>query len=164
MGMRTAVLASCWLGIVLLSAGCSVTGATEERDAGSDAPGDAGDDPGDGDGDTMDGSLPGDDGSAGDGDDAGSEDAGSEDAGQDAGPDAGGQYVCATRVIYGPAWFHPEGHPHDYDDTTGHVTWDGLCQNDGVNSFAVLSNGWKPFFMGLSSCSIMFQYTYCPVP
>ena len=34
----------------------------------------------------------------------------------------------------------------------GPVTWDGVCTNDGANSYAVLSNGWKPYFQGQSAC------------
>ena len=59
---------------------------------------------------------------------------------------------CTTRVQYGAAWIHGSSHPTDFDVTDGLVTWDGTCTDDGANSYAVLSNGWKPYFSGHSAC------------
>jgi len=35
---------------------------------------------------------------------------------------------------------------------SGEVTWDGVCTPDGANSYALLSNGWKPYFTGHTGC------------
>ncbi len=59
---------------------------------------------------------------------------------------------CVTRITYGSSWIHGPDHPAQHDDAMGHVTWDGVCHVDGGNSFAVLSNGWRPYFTGRSSC------------
>lgn len=70
----------------------------------------------------------------------------------DAGPgDAGAP--CMTRVSYGASWIGPADHP-GFDDVAGEVTWDGVCGFDGTNSFAELSNGWRPFFRGRSACIV----------
>lgn len=63
---------------------------------------------------------------------------------------------CRTRVTYGNAWIHGPGHPADYDDVDGVVTWDGQCAADGSNSVATLSNGWRPYFTGRNSCILAF--------
>jgi arabinan endo-1,5-alpha-L-arabinosidase len=63
----------------------------------------------------------------------------------DAGP-------CTTRVTYGSAWIRPANHPTAFDDVPGLVTWDGTCTDDAANSYATLSNGWKPYFSGNSAC------------
>lgn len=68
---------------------------------------------------------------------------------------------CSTRITYGSAWIHGADHPNDFDVAAEKVTWDGTCGFDGVNSFAVLSNGWKPFFKGRGSCVIALDYTAC---
>ncbi|WPB75500.1 glycoside hydrolase family 43 protein [Archangium violaceum] len=60
--------------------------------------------------------------------------------------------ACTTKITYGDAWMKPSGHTTWYDTASGSVTWDGVCHNDGINSYAVLSNGWKPYFLGLNSC------------
>ncbi|HEY3448545.1 MAG TPA: glycoside hydrolase family 43 protein [Myxococcales bacterium] len=83
------------------------------------------------------------------------------------GPDAGEPPPpCLTRVTYGAAWFKPSGHPDDFDDAQGVVTWDGSCAQDAAgNSFATLSNGWKPFFQGRSGCVLALdQRGSCPAP
>lgn len=79
-------------------------------------------------------------------------DSGAEDAPVDA------AQPCSTRVTYGSSWLRPEGHPENYDDIDGNVSWDGVCQYDGVNSFAVLSNGWRPYFAGRGSCVIALDH------
>ncbi|MGZ5971331.1 MAG: glycoside hydrolase family 43 protein [Polyangiales bacterium] len=61
---------------------------------------------------------------------------------------------CTTRITYGNAWVHGPSHPDSFDDAMGAVTWDGVCTDDGANSYAVLSNGWKPYFNGHSACVI----------
>ena len=66
---------------------------------------------------------------------------------------------CRTRVTYGNAWIHGPGHPADYDDVDGVVTWDGQCTTDGSNSVATLSNGWRPYFTGRNSCILAFDYS-----
>lgn len=69
---------------------------------------------------------------------------------------------CKTRVTYGSAWMHGPNHPEDWDEAAGVLTWDGVCGFDGANSFAVLSNGWKPFFSGRGACVIALDYESCP--
>jgi GH43 family beta-xylosidase len=64
---------------------------------------------------------------------------------------------CSTRVTYGSAWLHPGGHPAQFDDVAGRVTWDGVC----ANGVATLSNGWTPTFNGASACELSFEYTGC---
>lgn len=64
-------------------------------------------------------------------------------AGTDAGPGP-----CTTRITYGAGWIRPDGHDADFDDVAGEVTWDGVCHRDGRNSYAALSNGWRPYFLG----------------
>ncbi len=64
----------------------------------------------------------------------------------------GSSMACTTRVTYGDAWIHPPSHPDDFDDAPDTVTWDGVCTNDGANSYASLSNGWKPYFTGHGGC------------
>ena len=53
--------------------------------------------------------------------------------------------ACATKVSYSTAWIAPANHPGHSDIADGNVTWDGTCIDDGNNSYAVLSNGWKPY-------------------
>ncbi|MFT3772914.1 MAG: glycoside hydrolase family 43 protein [Minicystis sp.] len=74
---------------------------------------------------------------------------------------SGGSTPCTTRIAYGDAWIHPANHPDPFDDVTGPVTWDGTCSDDGPNSFATLSNGWKPYFAGHGAC-LMAIDTTCP--
>ena len=74
-----------------------------------------------------------------------------------------GSGPCTTRVSYGDTWIHGPNHPDNFDDTTGPVTWDGTCTNDGANSFAMLSNGWKPYFNGNGGCVIAIDSTCAPV-
>jgi GH43 family beta-xylosidase len=68
--------------------------------------------------------------------------------------------TCSTRVTYGASWIHPS-HPAMYDDAGGRVFWDRACVNEGTNSYATLSNGWKPYFTGLNACAMSFRYTDC---
>ena len=65
---------------------------------------------------------------------------------------------CTTRVTYGSAWIHPSGHPDDFDVAQGDVTWDGTCTDDGANSYALLSNGWKPYFTGNGACELALDH------
>ncbi|MCY0996923.1 glycoside hydrolase family 43 protein [Myxococcus sp. MISCRS1] len=75
--------------------------------------------------------------------------------------DCPGASACATRVTYGPAWIHPANHPAQHDDTGGRVFWDRACVNASPNSYAVLSNGWGPYFTGTNACGMSFRYTGC---
>ncbi|MCC7538412.1 MAG: family 43 glycosylhydrolase, partial [Deltaproteobacteria bacterium] len=59
---------------------------------------------------------------------------------------------CTTRITYGSSWIHGPDHPAQHDDAPGVVTWDGTCVRDGSNSYATLSNGWRPYFEGPTSC------------
>jgi len=68
------------------------------------------------------------------------------------GDGGGSAQACATRISYGAAWLAPANHANRYDDVDGEVTWDGTCVDDGANSYAVLSNGFKPYFTGHSAC------------
>src|SRR5262249_34151122 len=61
---------------------------------------------------------------------------------------------CRTRISYGQAWIHPAQHPAQSDVASGAVTWDGRCIDEGANSYALLSNGYKPYFQGHSACVI----------
>ncbi len=132
------------LGLVMslsLLPGCSgapstdLDGATPDAEAGDDASLDAA---------RPDAGPVGVDASAAD--DAGGPDAALADAGPPAAP-------CTTRITYGSAWIRPDGRTSDHDDASGRVTWDGVCQTDASgNSYAELSNGWRPYFRGRSSC------------
>lgn len=84
--------------------------------------------------------------------DAASEDAASGDAA--AALDAPVEEPCITRITYGASWVHGPDHPAQHDDARGVVTWDGSCIDEGGNSYAVLSNGWRPYFEGRSACVI----------
>lgn len=87
-----------------------------------------------------------------------------EDAAQDTAPDAPPP-PCTTRITYGNGWIHGPDHPADFDLAAGVVTWDGACTDDGSNSYAVLSNGWRPYFAGHSGCVIALdQAGACPTP
>lgn len=65
---------------------------------------------------------------------------------------------CTTRVTYGQSWIHGPGHPDSFDDATGDVRWDGVCTDDGASSYAVLSNGWKPYFTGNGACVVALDH------
>jgi GH43 family beta-xylosidase len=65
---------------------------------------------------------------------------------------------CTTRVTYGKAWIRPAGHAAQDDVGDGDVTWDGTCTDDGANSFALLSNGWKPYFTGSNACELALDH------
>ena len=80
---------------------------------------------------------------------------GGDGGGADAAPDAA---PCTTRVTYGQAWIHGANHPAQDDTAAGDVTWDGTCTDDGANSFAVLSNGWKPYFTGHGACELALDH------
>jgi len=73
----------------------------------------------------------------------------------DAAPDAD---PCTTRVSYGSTWIHGSNHPDSFDVASGAVTWDGRCADDGANSYAVFSNGWKPYFQGHGACVVALDY------
>ncbi|MFP2958414.1 glycoside hydrolase family 43 protein [Myxococcus sp. 1LA] len=75
--------------------------------------------------------------------------------------DCTGATACSTRVTYAASWMHPSGHTAQYDDVSGRVFWDRACTNEGSNSFASLSNGWKPYFSGTGACGMSFRYTGC---
>lgn len=62
--------------------------------------------------------------------------------------------TCTTKISYSTAWIAPGNHPAHSDMAAGNVTWDGTCTDDGNNSYAVLSNGWKPYFAGRGACAI----------
>ncbi|MCY1046901.1 glycoside hydrolase family 43 protein [Corallococcus sp. bb12-1] len=62
------------------------------------------------------------------------------------------ELACSTRITYGDRWIRPSGHPAQYDVAADLVTWDGVCINEGTNSYAVLSNGWRPYFTGNNAC------------
>ena len=69
---------------------------------------------------------------------------------------------CATHVTYGRAWIHPANHAAQDDTAAGSVTWDGTCSDDGANSYAVLSNGWRPYFTGSSACELALDHSCGP--
>jgi GH43 family beta-xylosidase len=66
---------------------------------------------------------------------------------------------CATRIEYGMRWIKPATHDATFDLVNSDVTWDGTCTTDGANSYATLSNGFKPYFTGEESCAIALDHT-----
>ena len=78
-------------------------------------------------------------------------------------PDLAGT-PCSTRITYGSAWIHGANHPAPSDDAAGLVTWDGACVDDGGNSYALLSNGWKPYFTGNGACVIALDSNCAGAP
>ena len=80
------------------------------------------------------------------------------DGADDAASGADVQAACSTRVTYGSAWIRPANHPSSFDDVAAGVTWDGKCTDDGANSYALLSNGWKPYFQGNGACILALDY------
>jgi len=68
---------------------------------------------------------------------------------------------CGTRVSYGPSWLKAPNHPASHDDLSGALTWDGICHASGSQSWAQLSNGWKPYFSGSNGCDLAFRHTAC---
>jgi GH43 family beta-xylosidase len=83
-----------------------------------------------------------------------------QDAAKEAAPDVAAP--CTTRIAYGSRWIHPDNHPSSWDEVSEKVTWDGSCVADGANSYAVLSNGWKPYFSGRGTCVLALDYDNCP--
>ncbi|HEX8703457.1 MAG TPA: glycoside hydrolase family 43 protein [Myxococcaceae bacterium] len=75
--------------------------------------------------------------------------------------DCPGATACSTRISYSAAWLAPAGHTARFDDAAGRVFWDRACVNEGTNSYAVLSNDWKPYFSGTNKCGMSFRYTGC---
>lgn len=65
---------------------------------------------------------------------------------------------CTTRITYGRAWIHGANHPADDDVADGDVDWDGTCIDDGASSYALLSNGWKPYFAGHAACELALDH------
>ena len=85
------------------------------------------------------------------------------DASAPPGPDAA--LPCATRISYGATWIRPQNHADAFDDVQGLVTWDGVCVDDASNSYALLSNGFKPYFSGRSACVLgLDSAPYCGGP
>ena len=70
--------------------------------------------------------------------------------------------ACSTTVSYGLFWIHPDAHPGQTDTADGVVTWDGNCVAAGANSYAVLSNGWRPYFTG-HTCELALDHPGCHV-
>ena len=68
---------------------------------------------------------------------------------------------CTTRVSYGPSWLAAPNHPTQFDDVGGVLTWDGVCHASGSESWALLSNGWTPYFTGSNGCDLSFRHTGC---
>ena len=73
------------------------------------------------------------------------------------GGDGGVAPACVTRITYGSAWIRPDGHADSFDDVAGVVDWDGSCADEWPNSYAILSNGWKPYFSGQGACVLAFD-------
>ncbi|APR76199.1 Beta-xylosidase [Minicystis rosea] len=80
------------------------------------------------------------------------------DAGTNDGGAADASAPCTTTITYGSTWIHGPNHPQSFDVTSDDVTWDGTCIDDGSNSYAVLSNGWKPYFNGRSACAMAIDH------
>ena len=66
--------------------------------------------------------------------------------------------MCTTHITYGQGWIHGANHPQQDDTAGGDVTWDGACTNEGANSYALLSNGWKPYFQGHDACVMAIDH------
>jgi arabinan endo-1,5-alpha-L-arabinosidase len=79
-------------------------------------------------------------------------------SGRGDGGDAEVAAPCTTRITYGSAWIRPANHPASFDVVPGQVTWDGTCTDDGLSSYAVLSNGWKPYFTGNGACIMALDF------
>ncbi len=73
-------------------------------------------------------------------------------------PGQGDAVACSTVVTYGNTWIHGANHPDQFDVAQGDVTWDGTCTDDGANSYATLSNGWKPYFTGHGACALALDH------
>ena len=73
--------------------------------------------------------------------------------------DCSGTQACSTRITYNDKWIH--ANPGTYDDAGGRVFWDRACVNESPNSYASLSNGWKPYFSGSNGCGMSFMYSGC---
>jgi GH43 family beta-xylosidase len=80
----------------------------------------------------------------------------------DAGGADAGPPPCTSRLTYGKGWIHPPNHPEAFDVVPGTVTWDGSCTDDGPNSYALLSNGLRPYFVGNQRCSVAIDRSSCP--
>ncbi|HEY5944244.1 MAG TPA: glycoside hydrolase family 43 protein [Kofleriaceae bacterium] len=65
---------------------------------------------------------------------------------------------CSTKISYANNGISPANHAA-FDLVDGAVTWDGTCIDDGESSYAVLSNGWKPYFVGNQACTIALDYS-----
>jgi GH43 family beta-xylosidase len=72
-----------------------------------------------------------------------------------------GAGACKTRIGYGASWLPAPNHPMSYDDVDGRVFSNQACTDEGPNSWASLSNGWKPYFGGNNACELSFSYTQC---
>jgi arabinan endo-1,5-alpha-L-arabinosidase len=73
----------------------------------------------------------------------------------------GGAPACTTRISYGSGWIHSADRTDLFDVVGGDVRWDGKCVDEGSNSYAVLSNGFKPYFTGHAGCIIGLDHTDC---
>jgi len=62
-------------------------------------------------------------------------------------------------ITYGKNWIHATAHPAQDDTVMGDVSWDGSCTDDGANSYALLSNGFKPVFAGHSGCELALDHS-----
>ncbi len=71
---------------------------------------------------------------------------------------------CRTSIEYSNDWITGDtSRTNNIDIVDGYVSWDGNCGFDGTNSYATLTNGWKPYFSGRSSCLMTFNYEgNCP--
>ncbi len=68
---------------------------------------------------------------------------------------------CSTRITYGNTWIRGADRETDFDVVDADVTWDGQCMDEGGNSFALLSNGFKPYFRGHAGCIIALDHSNC---
>jgi GH43 family beta-xylosidase len=80
------------------------------------------------------------------------------DSGLEADNDAEASAPCTTRITYGSTWIHGANHPAQDDVAGGVVVWDGTCTDEGGNSYATLSNGFKPYFAGNGACVMALDY------
>lgn len=74
-------------------------------------------------------------------------------ASNDAGAAGSTDTPCTTRVSYGNA-LDTAKHPNEVEELDGTVSWDGVCTNEGNNSYALLSDGTKRYFVGKGQCVV----------
>jgi hypothetical protein len=69
-----------------------------------------------------------------------------------------------TKINYASNWIKPQGKTENFDIVYGsQVTVSQGCTNENGNSYLILSNGFKPYFIGNQACGVSFDYFNCSV-